>query len=178
LGALKEKHAMTLKWNFAAAFVVAGLVGSVTLGAQATSEKPMSTGQTVTLTACVEKAQKPDTFILTQVADVPAHPATMGRVVYWLDEVKDLRSHVGHQVRIAGKVTEVKPGEMEVKLGEDGKGGIAVEIEGPGRDVRTTPEKAGVSAAGRQNEKDDIKTTLVKLDVGDVTMTAPSCPAK
>jgi hypothetical protein len=169
---------MTLIRNLAAAVFVAGLAGSAISNAQTPTDKPMATGQEVTLTACVEKAEKPDTFILTQVADVPAHPATMGRVVYWLDDVKDLRGHLGHQVRIAGKVTEVKPGEMEVKLGEDGKGGIAVEIEGPGRDVRTTPEKAGVSPAGRESQKNDIKTTLVKLDVGNVTMTSQSCPAK
>ena len=160
-----------------AALVAVGLV--LTTGAVSTQDKSAShytVGQNVTLTSCVEKGQKPDTFVLTKTADVPVHPATMGRVVYWLDTVKPLREHVGHQVRVQGTITEVKQEEMEVKLGEDGKGGWSVEIEGPGRDVRTTPEKAGVDVASRQNQKDDIKTTLVKLKVADVTMTAPSCP--
>jgi hypothetical protein len=131
-------------------------------------------GQSVTLMSCVEKGLKPDTFILTHTADVPVHPTTMGRVVYWLDSVKPLRSHVGHQVRIMGTVSDVKQAEMEVKLGEDAEGGWTVEIEGPGRDVRTTPERAGVPTA-RSNQKTDIKTTLVKLKVTDITMVADRC---
>ena len=134
-------------------------------------------GQEVMLTACVEKGSNDDTFVLTSVADVPVHPATMGRVVYWLDSVKDLKKHVGHQVRVSAKITEVEQSEMEVKAGDDDKGGWYVEIEGPGRDVRTPAANVGVSGAGRRDEADDIKTTLVKLKVGEILMVAPSCPA-
>jgi hypothetical protein len=134
-----------------------------------------SKGQQVTLTACVERGQKDDTFILTQVADVPVHPATMGRVVYWLDSVKDVKKHVGRQVRISGKIDDVEQSEIEVKAGDDDKGGWYVEIEGPGRDVRTSPENAGVNPAGRRDEADDVKTTLVKLDVSEVTRVADTC---
>ena len=162
-----------------AALLVAGLIATASIGAaQDRKGNQMTVGQEVTLTACVEKAQKPDTFILTQVADMPVHPATMGRVVYWLNDVKPLRPHVGHQIRVMGKISEVKQGEMEIKAGDDGKGGLHVEIEGPGRDVRTAGAKAGVDTAGRQPNKDDIKTTLVRLNVSDVTMVAASCPAK
>jgi hypothetical protein len=70
-------------------------------------------GQQVMLTSCVEKGMKDDTFILTHVADVPGHPPTMGRVVYWLDKTKDLKKHVGHQIRVTGKISEVKQSEME-----------------------------------------------------------------
>jgi len=62
---------------------------------------------------------------------------------------------------------------MEVKLGDDEKGGWVVEIEGPGRDVRTTPEKAGVSTAGRKDERRDIKTTLLKLKVNNAAEGGP-----
>jgi hypothetical protein len=167
---------MTHIQKAAATLAVAGLaVTAATAIAQTQQAAHFTVGQNVTLSSCVEKGQKPDTFILTKTADVPVHPATMGRVVYWLDTVKPLREHIGHQVRVQGTITEVKQEEME--LGDDGKGGWAVEIEGPGRDVRTTPEKAGVDPTGRQKQKDDIKTTLVKLKVSDVTMAAPSCPA-
>ena len=162
-----------------AALLVAGLATTASIGtAQDNKGNQMTVGQAVTLTSCVEKGQKPDTFILTQVADVPAHPATMGRVVYWLNDVKPLRAHVGHQIRVNGTITEVKQGEIEIKAGDDGQGGLHVAIEGPGRDVRTTAAKAGVDTAGRKPNKDDIKTTLVRLKVGDITMVAASCPAK
>ena len=134
-----------------------------------------SKGQEVVLTACVERGQKDDTFVLTQVADVPVHPATMGRVVYWLNSVKDVKKHVGRQVRIEGKIDEVEQSEMEVKSGDDEGEGWYVEIEGPGRDVRTAAAKVGVSPADRKDEADDIKTTLVRLKVDEVKRVADSC---
>jgi hypothetical protein len=158
------------------------LIAGLGVGAQAQQSAQQkaahTTGGKVTLTSCVEKGQKADTFLLTHTADVPVHPATMGRVVYWLNDVKPLRAHVGHQIRVNGTITEVKQEEMEVKAGDDGKGGWNVEIEGPGRDVRADAAKAGVSGAGRQSGKNDIKTTLVKLKVDDVVMVAASCPMK
>lgn len=168
---------MTQIWNAAsAALLAAGLATTASVGvAQDHKDHQMTHGQSVTLTACVEKAEKADTFILTRVADVPVHPATMGKVVYWLNDVKPLRPHIGHQVRVIGTITDVKQGEMEVKTGIDAQGGMTVEIEGPGRDVRTTADKAGVAQGGRQS-KSDIKTTLVKLKVSEVTMVAASCP--
>jgi hypothetical protein len=133
-------------------------------------------GQDVTLSACVARGEKDDTFVLTHVADVPVHPATMGRVVYWLDTVKDVKQHVGGEVHIVGKIDDVKQGEMELRSGEDERGGWYVEIEGPGRDVRTSAAKAGVSAADRKNASGEIKTTLVRLKVDDVKRVADRCP--
>jgi hypothetical protein len=75
-----------------------------------------------------------------------------------------------------GTITDVDSEEMEVKLGEDGKGGWTVEIEGPGKNVRGTAAQAGVATAGRQSGKNDIKTTLVKVKIDNVTMVAASCP--
>jgi hypothetical protein len=135
-------------------------------------------GQDVTLTACVEKGMKDDTFILTHVADVPVHPSTMGRVVYWLDKKDDLKKHVGHQIRVNAKITEVKQSEMEVKAGDAEDGGWYVEIEGPGKDVRTPAVNVGVAPAGRKDEARDIKTTLVKLKVSEIAMAAPTCVVK
>jgi hypothetical protein len=161
---------------------IALLVAGLTVGPQAQQHEGHQAmhgvGGKVTLSACVERGQKDDTFVLTHVADVPVHPATHGRVVYWLNDVKPLRAHVGHQIRVMGTVTDVKQEEMEVTLGDDGAGGWSVEIEGPGRDVRTTPGNAGVATGGRQSGKDDIKTTLVKLKVDEVAMVAATCPAK
>jgi hypothetical protein len=137
-----------------------------------------SKGQEVRLTACVERGQNDDTFILTDVADVPVHPATMGRVVYWLNTVKDVKKHVGRQIRIEAEIDKVEQSEIEVKSGDDDGDGWYVEIEGPGRDVRTDAANVGVSTAGRKDEEDDIKTTLVRLKVDDVTRVADSCPAR
>jgi hypothetical protein len=130
-------------------------------------------GQQVMLMACVQKGQKDDTFVLTNVADVPVHPATMGRVVYWLDTVTDVKKHVGRQVRIASRIDEVRQGEMELRSGADDGSGWYVEIEGPGRNVLTTPGNAAVVADGRAEA--EIRTTLVRLKVEEVTRVAEGC---
>jgi hypothetical protein len=173
------KHIQQLLVATVAAAVLA--VSSTAAGQAQNPDKPAkwgAVGQQVMLSSCVEKGMKDDTFILTNVADVPVHPATMGRVVYWLDETKDLKKHIGHQIRVTGKVTEVKQSEMEVKAGDDGQGGWYVEIEGPGKDVRTPAAKVGATPSSPRGEANDIKTTLVKLKVEEVTMTAASCPTR
>ena len=163
---------MTYIKHAVAAFAAAGLIiGSAAVSAQSEPTK----GSSVMLTSCVEKGQKADTFVLTHVADVPAHPATHGgRVVYWLDRetAKKLKPHVGHQIRVSGTVTDVDKREMEMKATDDG---MLVEIEGPGRDVRTTPNKASVSPAAAMAGR-DMRTTLVKLKVDKLDMVAANCP--
>jgi hypothetical protein len=163
---------MTYIKQAVAAFAAAGLI----IGSGAAAAQPEPTkGSSVTLTSCVEKGQRADTFVLTHVADVPSHPATHGgRVVYWLDRdtAKKLKPHVGHQIRVLGVVSDVDKREMEMTATD---AGMLVEIEGPGRDVRTTPNKADVPAATAMANR-DLPTTLVKLKVNQIDMVAANCP--
>jgi hypothetical protein len=161
-------------------FVVAGAIAvslAVSVAAQQTPvDKWGTVGQDVMLTSCVEKGMKDNTFILTNVADVPVHPATLGRVVYWLDKKDDLKKHIGHQIRVVAKVADVKQSEMEIKAGDSEDGGWYVEIEGPGKDVRAPAGKVAEPTAGRKDEARDVKTTLVRLKVNEVLMVASGCP--
>jgi hypothetical protein len=176
--ALEEGQIMThFKHSVTACVAAAFVTGATVLVAQ--GHGPIK-GSTVTLTSCVEKAQngEGDKFVLTHVADVPAQPATHGRVVYWIDQTDRLKSHVGHQIRLQGTVTDVDKAEMEVKLGADGKGGAVVEIEGHGTQVNTTPSRAGVSTASQTKREVDIPTTVVKLKIDKLEMVAESCKLK
>jgi hypothetical protein len=132
---------------------------------------------TVTLQGCVTSAEKKDTWVLTNVHEWPMATSDMGvfgKRYYWLDKVgKDLRQHGGHTVQITGKITEVKKSEIEVKPGE-GDGGMTVEIEGPGHDVKTTAENAQVGAITGRDKK-DIPITLLKVKVDDIKMIAANC---
>jgi hypothetical protein len=163
---------MTYMKQTVAACAAAGLIiGSAAVSAQSEPTK----GSSVMLTSCVEKGQKDDTYVLTHVADVPSHPATHGgRVVYWLDRdtAKKLKPHVGHQIRVSATVSDVDKREMEIKSTDEG---MLVEIQGPGRDVRTTPNKAGVPVTAAMAGH-DMKTTLVKLKVDKLDMVAANCP--
>lgn len=135
-------------------------------------------GATVTLQGCVTAAQKKDTYVLTGVREWPVGSSEQGKYgprMYWIDKTaKELKGHLGHTVQLTGKITGVEKSEMEIKAGESGAG-IIVEIEGPGRDVRTSPANAGVNPAGKVPNKNDIKITLLKLKIDELKMMSATC---
>jgi hypothetical protein len=153
--------------------------GITTVSARAQDMKKFDKGSTVTLQGCVVAAEKKDTYVLTNVHEWPIPTSDMGKYgkrYYWIDKhAKDLRAHGGHTIQVVGKITEVKPSEIDVKTGEDPTG-MTVEIEGPGKDVKTSADNAGVNPASRPN-KEDIKITLLKLHVDEIKMVAPNCNA-
>lgn len=142
------------------------LIASAGLAMAQQSHHEPTKGSTVTLTSCVERAQNgDDKFVLTHVADVPTQPAPHGRVVYWIEKVDQIKPHVGHQVRLTGKITDVGKNEIETK-----KGGTVVEIEGHGKEVKTSADKAGVASTGH-----DVPTTVLTLALDKVEMVADKC---
>ena len=136
--------------------------------------KKYEKGATVTLQGCVTAAEAKDTWVLTNVHEWPIATTDMGKFgkrYYWLDKLgKDLRQHGGHTIQVTGKITEVKKSEIDIKTGE-ADGGMNVEIEGPGKDVRTTAENAQVGALTGK----DIPITLLKVKVDDIKMMAANC---
>src|SRR5689334_11517588 len=136
--------------------------------------KKYEKGATVTLQGCVTAAEKKDTWVLTNVHEWPIANSDMGpfgKRYYWLDKLgKDLRAHGGHTIQVTGKIDEVKKSEIDVKTGEDPMG-MTVEIEGPGKDVKTTAANAQVGAITGK----DIPITLLKVKVDDIKMVAANC---
>lgn len=138
--------------------------------------KKFNKGSTVTLQGCVVMAEKKDTFILTNVREWPLSTTDMGKFgkrMYWIEKTDKMKAHVGHTIQLIGKITDVEESEMELKAGESGNG-FNVEIEGPGRDVRTPAGNAGVKAESLAN-KDDIPITLLKLKIDEIKMTSSTC---
>ena len=171
--------AMGVDMKTAFALVVAlGLTaGMSAVSAQEHSDaKKYDKGSMVTLQGCVTAAEKKDTWVLTNVREWPIGNSDMGkygRRYYWIDKnAKDFRAHGGHTVQIVGKITDVQKSEIEVKTG-DSDNGMTVEIEGPGKDVRTTPENAGATVGAITGK--DIPITLLKLKVDDIKMVAANC---
>lgn len=136
--------------------------------------KKYDKGSTVTLQGCVSAAEAKDTWVLTNVREWPASTTDMGKYgkrYYWLDKLgKDLRAHGGHTIQVTGKITDVEKSELDIHTG-DSDGGMTVEIEGPGKDVKTTPENAQVGAITGK----DIPITLLKVKVDDIKMIAANC---
>ena len=146
-------------------------------GAQGDGQK-YEKGATVTLQGCVVAAEKKDTYVLTNVREWPVGNSDMGKFgkrYYWIDKAgKDMKAHVGHTIQLIGKISDVEKSEIEFKKGENGMG-MNVEIEGPGRDVRTPAANANINAAGAIEGKKDIPITLLKLKVEEIKMTAATC---
>ncbi|MEO8681947.1 MAG: hypothetical protein ABI665_23065 [Vicinamibacterales bacterium] len=151
--------------------------GSTVAAQEKSDAKKYDKGSIVTLQGCVTTAEKKDTYVLTQVQEWPVANSSMGehgRRMYWIDKgSKELKPHVGHTIQVQGIISDVEESEMELKVGENG-GGLMVKIEGPGHDVVTTPEKAGVNPAALTSDK-DIKITLLKLKVDNIKMMSSTC---
>ena len=164
----------------AIAFMVA-LGVSVSLSAVSAQEsdgKKYEKGSTVTLQGCVVEAEsKKDTYVLTNVREWPVANSDMGKFgkrYYWIDKSgKDMKAHLGHTVQVIGKISDVEKSEIEFKKGDSGAG-MNVEIEGPGKNVVTSPANADVKIDSRPNTK-DMPITLLKLKVDEIKMTSPTC---
>jgi hypothetical protein len=148
-------------------------MSAVSANGQADGKK-YEAGSTVTLQGCVVAAKTKDTWVLTHVREFPMSNTDMGKFgkrYYWLDKLgKDLRPHGGHTIQVSGKITEVKKSEIDVQTGEDPMG-MTVEIEGPGRDVKTTAANAQVGAISGK----DVPITLLKVKVDDLKMISANC---
>jgi len=153
--------------------------GLTAVSANEQDGKNYDKGATVTLQGCVTAAEKKDTYVLTNVHEWPIATSDMGKFgkrYYWIDKAgKDMKAHLGHTIQVTGKISDVDKSEMEFKPGESGMG-MNVEIEGPGKDVKTSAANANVSVPpGQKAEKHDIPITLLKVKVDDIKMTSSSC---
>ncbi|HEX8031389.1 MAG TPA: hypothetical protein VF491_23125 [Vicinamibacterales bacterium] len=143
-------------------------------------EKKYEKGATVTLQGCVVEAEsKKDTYVMTNVREWPIAESDIGKYgkrYYWIDKAgKDMKAHLGHTIQVVGKISDIEKSEIEFKKG-DNAGGMNVEIEGPGKNVVTTPANADLKMNSRPN-KSDMPITLLKLKVEEIKMTAATCSA-
>jgi len=171
---------MTTLRTAAALALAAGLttLGPLDAAQRNADGKKYDKGSTVTLQGCVVAGDKKDTYVLGHVREWPMADSDMGkhgRRMYWIDKKgDDMKEHLGHQIQVTGKITDVKKSEIEM---EDSarKDGQVVEIEGPGRNVETTAANAGVAA---NHGTEDIPITLLMLKVEELKMISSSCPAQ
>jgi len=81
-------------------------------------------------------------------------------------------------VEVRGTFDGLKESEIEMKAGRQRDGGLVVEFEGPGPDVKVPNAQVGaaIGTAGRtEPEKDDIKTYLAIVDVKQVRVISGTC---
>ena len=127
-----------------------GAAGVSPVAAQAQADgKKFEKGSTVTLQGCVVAAEKKDTFVLTNVREWPEATTDMGKFGKRESSIeKDGQDEGPRRPHDSADRQDHGRGEnpeMVFKAGESGNG-FTVEIEGPGRDVRTPADNAGVKA--------------------------------
>jgi hypothetical protein len=144
----------------------------------AASQDASSTRKEITFHGCVMPGVDRDTYVITQVMEIPGpggstmpEVAHGRRVLFWLHKDDDVKKHVGHMVEVRGSFRDLEKSEIELKPGTQKQGGLIVEFEGPGRDVRASNSTVGgaVGTAGRAvPERNDVPTWLAHIDVTEV----------
>jgi hypothetical protein len=166
-----------MKWsNMLAAFVMV-LLTALTASAQVVAKRD------ITLRGCVVPGVEKDSFVITQTKEVTkddqsAIPATMnGRhIIFWLNDSDELKDHVGRMVEVKGEIQGIEESEIEFKAGSHKDGGLIVEFEGPGDDVKVASEALGgaVGTSGTADGK-NLKTFVIRIDVEDVDQVEGTC---
>jgi hypothetical protein len=138
----------------------------------------------VTIQGCVMPGLN-DTYVLTRVTEKAGPSGAVmpeiahGRhVLFWLKNDADVKSHPNQMVEVTGRFGELKESEIELKAGAHKEGGLVVEFEGPGKDVKASNDAVGatVGTAGRQTpEQNDVKTYLAEVNVTGVQVVEGSC---
>jgi hypothetical protein len=141
-------------------------------------------GDLLVLRGCVAPGAESGTFVMNNVVEVdstgaekPA-PRLVSSILYWFKDASGLKPHVGKRVEVAGKIDGLEQSEVELKEGPQADGSFVVEVEGPGNDVvastKALPGVAGTTGSATP-EKDDVKTTLIKVTMGHVKEIAAGC---
>ena len=151
-----------------AAFSTAAVVSAQT----PTTER----GKPIVLHACVKAGIDPGSVVLNRVFELRGaeviRPALAGPVVYWLDDAKPLRPHIGYPVEVRGTVKSVVQAEADIQRQQ---GTLIVELEGPGNDVETTLDNVP-EVVGTSGRREDVPTTQIRVDVQEVRRAAGACP--
>jgi hypothetical protein len=150
---------------------------ALALSAAVHAQTPTTTkGQPVTIRACVKAGIDPGSVVLNRVYEVRGGaliaPAVARPVVYWLDDARKLRSHIGETVEVTGKIQGVGTSEADIQRQPDGS--LIVELEGPGNDVETTLD-AVPEVVGTSGTRADVETTLIRMHVEQVTRFSERC---
>ena len=148
--------------------------------AASASQQANSTKQQITFHGCVTPGVDTGTYVMTDVMAVPGPGgATMPevahgrRVLFWLHNDDDLKTHMGRMVEVRGEFRDLEKSEIELKAGPQKDGGLVVEFEGPGKDVRASNDTVGIAVgtAGRVvPEKNDVPTYLAHINVEEVKL--------
>ena len=175
-----------MKWSgIAAAMLMAAAPIAAAQQSSSSSRVPSAAGGKITLQGCVRPGVDKDQVIVTDTMEIAeagksAIPteAHGRKVIFWLDRDDALKPLVNRKVEITGMQGKIEKSEIELKAGHQKAGGLVVEFEGPGRDVKASNDVVGqpLGTSGRVAAgKNDIPDFLVRVKVDSVRQVSESC---
>lgn len=173
---------MKLHWAILTCGVAAFTVNSAAVAA-AQDAHEMRKGSMVNITACVTPSidGDADEFVLTNVVAVPAHPASAGKVFYWVGDRSKFTSFVGKRVQFDAEIDDADRMIIEIKHRDGSRNDkpdpVVAEIDIEGDEIWIKPELIGLSSAMTDPDDDvDVPVTSVKLKVRNTaTVVSGAC---
>lgn len=167
-----------MKWSATTVTLLLAIAPAVAVAqSDASGKNGSNKAREVTLQGCVVPGLDSHTAALasvTEIADpsqsiMPAE-AHGRRVVFWLTPDDDIVKYIGSKVEVHGLTTGIEKSEIDLKAGHQKTGGLVVEFEGPGKDVKVANDAIGqsVGTAGRTTAGKDVPAFLVRVNVQSV----------
>jgi hypothetical protein len=131
----------------------------------------------VTLQGCVVPGIDSKTAALSSVTEIaepgqsvmPAE-AHGRRIVFWLTPDDEIVKYSGSKVEVRGTTTAIEESEIALKSGHQKTGGLVVEFDVPGKNVKVPNDAIGqsVGTAGRTTKGKDLPAFLIRVNVQSV----------
>lgn len=162
-----------IRIGIAIAFVAASAQLSRSQSVTLADERP------ITISGCVERGTKADTFLIKNVSLVEGTPpagTSPNQLYLRLDTTRGLKDHVGHRVDIHGIADfgDIDSGTLEVIKQSDGTVAVSLtsERETVTADLSPTDATAAAAPVGTSGR---AEVPTYQLNVESIRMVAPTC---
>ncbi len=169
--------------------LTAGVAVACTLGVSHwTAESVRAADNSVKLSGCLVRGEgdgagylliNPPTDVSLTSPDRQVRPSVVGTsghyatIFYWLDEDKDLREHIGHQVEVEGNLKDnVKDGEIKTERKDNW---TELTVKADGRTLTAQVPNASMFAASERDKERKSDILVRRVDVERVRMIGATC---
>ena len=167
-----------MKWSATTVAIVLAMAPTFAAPQNQAADKSGSVKpREVTLQGCVVPGLDGKTAALSSVTEV-AQPSQSimpaeahgRRIVFWLTPDDEIVKNLGSKVEVHGTTTGIEKSEIDLKSDKDKSGGLIVEFEGPGKDVKVADDAItqSVGTSGRTDSTKDVPAYLIRVKVDSV----------
>jgi hypothetical protein len=166
-----------MKWSATTVAIVLTIAPAFVAAQSEGSKQGSIKPREVTLQGCVVPGLDGKSAALSSVVEI-AQPSQSvmpaeahgRRIVFWLTPDDEIVKQLGSKVEVRGTTTGIEKSEIDIKSGHQASGGLVVEFEGPGKDVKVSNDAIGqsVGTSGRTEPGHDVPAYLIRVNVESV----------